>query len=77
MRLGPSLWAERLAGEMLARIEKHPGGRPSKNRRHDGTSLPAKLKEISVIQKQSSRWQSIAALRKKDFEGYIQENKQG
>ncbi len=63
------LRAERCAGEMLSVIDKHPGGRPSKNRRHDVTSLPAKLKEIGVAKKQSERWQTIAALPLKDFEG--------
>ena len=47
-------------------------GGQAKTQRH----AVATLSEIG-IQKQSSRWQSIAALRKKDFEGYIQENKQG
>ena len=57
-------------------VKKHPGGRPSKNRRHAVTSLPAKLKEIGVAKKQSERWQSIAALPKKDFEGYIRKHKE-
>ena len=65
------LRAERRAGEMLAHTEKHPAGRPKKNRLHRETNLPAILKEIGVTKVQSHRWQSIAALPEKDFEGYI------
>ena len=36
-----------------------------------------KLSSLGITKMQSSRWQSIAALPKKDFEGYIREHKQG
>ena len=69
------LRAERRAGEMLAKTDKHAGGRPNKNRRHAVTSLPAKLKEMGIAKKQSSRWQTIAALPEEEFEGHVQEYK--
>ena len=51
-------------------------GRPKKML-HRETFYPVKLKELGISRVQSSRWQSIAALPKKDFEGYIQDNRQG
>ena len=56
-------------------MEKHPGGKPSRNpsQRVRGYKLP----ELGISHMQSSRWQSIAGLPEKDFEGYIEENKQG
>ena len=38
-----------------------------KTRSHDVTALS----EVGVTKMQSSRWQSIAALPRKDFEGYM------
>ena len=40
---------------------------------HDETTL----KDVGVNKLQSHRWQSIAALPKKDFEGYVREHRQG
>jgi len=51
------LRAERKAGEMLAGMVKHPGGRPSGNVCPKGTGLS----EIGISRKQSSRWQKVAA----------------
>ena len=59
---------ERRAGEMLEKNLPHEGGRPKKPF-HDARVL--KLKDIGVSETQSSRWQSIATLPEKDFEGYI------
>ncbi len=61
------LRAERRAGEMLKRMEKAKGAAKKgwKTRSHDVTALS----EVGVTKMQSSRWQSIAALPKKDFEG--------
>ena len=42
-------------------------------RSHDVTALS----EIGVTKMQSSRWQSVAALPEKDFEGYVRDNRQG
>ncbi len=44
-----------------------------KTRFHDETTL----KDVGVNMLQSHRWQSIAALHKKDFEGYVREHRQG
>ncbi len=60
------LRAERRAGEMLRPKKLHGGDRKS-----SGRDVSLKLSNLAVSQKQSSRWQSIAALPKKDFEGYI------
>ncbi len=70
------LRAERRAGEMLDGMDRQGKGRPQK-KSHRVTFSPIKLSEIGVTKKQSSRWQSIAALPKKDFEGYIRDNRQG
>ncbi len=51
-------------------------GRPKKML-HRETFSPVKLKDLGISRVQSHRWPSIAALPKKDFEGYIQEHKQG
>ena len=44
-----------------------------KTRFHDETTV----KDIGVNKPQPHRWQSIAALPKKNFEGYIREHKEG
>ena len=44
---------------------------------HRETFPPVKLKKLGISRVQSHRWQSIAALPKKGFEGYIRENKEG
>ena len=60
---------------MLKRMDKAKGAAKKgyKTRFHDETTL----KDVGVNKLQSHRWQSIAALPKKDFEGYILDNKQG
>ena len=69
------LRAERRAGEMLGRMEKAKGAAKKgwKTRSRDVTALS----ELGIQKKQSERWQQIAALPKKDFEGYIREHNQG
>ncbi len=60
---------------MLGRMEKAKGAamKGYKTRFHDETTL----KDVGVNKLQSHRWHSIAALPKKDFEGYICEHRQG
>lgn len=58
--------AERRIGELLKGAELNKGGRPSKNRSHDATSLS--LDDIGISKTQSSRWQTIAAVPDAKFE---------
>ena len=51
------LRAERRAGEMLRPKKLHGGDRKS-----SGRDVSLKLSNLGVSQKQSSRWQSIAAI---------------
>jgi len=68
------LRAERRGGEILRETEKHKGGRPGKNRFHDGTSLnPETLDDLGVTKKQSHRWQAIASVPEQTFEARIAE----
>jgi hypothetical protein len=60
--------AERKAGEMLAKMPKHNGGRPSQNRSNDTTSL----KDIGITKDQSSRWQQVASIPEKHFEAAVE-----
>jgi hypothetical protein len=66
--------AERRAGEILVNMDKHPPGPPSGDRSHDGTD-PPRLSDLGISKNQSSRWQSIAAIPEKDFEGRVEEIK--
>ena len=65
------LRAERKAGGMLCKMEKHPGGKPSNKSGY--TMLP----DLGITKIESHRWQSVAHLPGKAFEAYIQENKEG
>lgn len=67
--------AERRAGEILSRMDKNEGGRPSKNSSHDERGFAATLKELGISYSQSSRWQLIAHIPKEEFERHIQEVK--
>ncbi len=58
------LRAEQRAGEMLRPKKLRGGDRKSKSR-----DVTLKLSNLGVTKMQSHRWQSIAALPKKDFEG--------
>jgi SAM-dependent methyltransferase len=66
--------AERRAGDILSDMEKHPPGPSSGDRSHDGTDLP-RLSDLGISKNQSSRWQSIAAIPEKDFEGRVEDIK--
>jgi hypothetical protein len=60
---------ERRAGELLAEMEKHPGGNP--NLLHAATGCPAKLSDLEIERTQSHRWQTIAAMPSEQFETHI------
>lgn len=60
--------AERRAGEMLAEMQKHNGGRPNGNPSHRATGLPPTLTDLGISRDQSSRWQKLAAVPEDQFE---------
>ena len=64
--------AERRAGEILKETELNKGGRPSKNRSSDSTSLS----DIGINKDQSSTWQRIADIPKEEFESHVTEKKE-
>lgn len=69
------LRAERRAGEILQAMPKNEGGRPVET---SNTVLPVSeptLKDMGIEKMQASRWQTIAALPKEDFEVFIAETK--
>jgi hypothetical protein len=68
------LRAERKAGRILAKTEKHPGGRPTKG---GDTVLPvsdAKLEDLGISKKQSADWQKLGAVPQREFAPAILEN---
>lgn len=68
------LRAERKCGQLLAAMEKHKGGRPSKeNRLHDVTGL----EELGIGKMQSHRWQLEAKVPEKDFESFVRSTHEG
>jgi len=50
--------AERKAGQMLTRMQKHPGGDPRGTLYQDDTGLPPTLEQLGITYMQSSRWQA-------------------
>ena len=65
--------AERRAGELLQDIDKNGGGRPTKT---SNTMLQVSgptLLELGVTRMQSSRWQIIANIPARIFEGHVKE----
>src|SRR5229473_4862629 len=67
------LRAERRAGEILSEMEKNKGARGKGVRFHD-ESAPT-LAELGISQAQSHRWQKIAGIPVREFEGFIRERK--
>jgi hypothetical protein len=69
------LRTQRRAGELLATVLKHRGGRPTKTGAGPGTvsSQKATLRELGIERHESSRWQRFAALPQDTFDGYIDE----
>lgn len=53
--------AERRCGELLARTEKHEGGRPTANRSNDATGSVPTLADMGLTRDESSRYQQLAA----------------
>lgn len=62
------LRAERRAGELLAEMDKHEGGRPVKTADTVSAVTPPTLEQLGISDKQSSRWQGIAAIPEPLFE---------
>lgn len=58
----------RRGGQLLDGMEKHRGGRPSKNQSHDATSL----RDLDITKSDSSRWQLLAKLPAKMFDKAIE-----
>jgi N6-adenosine-specific RNA methylase IME4 len=67
------LSAERRAGEILLDMEKNKGAR-GKGVRYRDESAPT-LAELGISQVQSHRWQKIASIPLRDFEGFIRDRK--
>jgi N6-adenosine-specific RNA methylase IME4 len=67
------LSAERRAGEILLDMEKNKGAR-GKGVRYRDEGAPT-LAELGISQVQSHRWQKIASIPLRDFEGFIRERK--
>ena len=51
---------------MLAKMPKHPPGRPKENRLEDPTDLTPTLEALGITRWQSSRWQAEARQRQKE-----------
>jgi hypothetical protein len=64
------LRAEQRAGELLAAMQMHQGGRPPENLSTTGDRFngAATLTELGVTRNQSSKWQKLAALPADKFE---------
>jgi hypothetical protein len=65
------LRAERKAGQLLAKMPKDGGGRPSKNRSTDTTGSVVKLKDLGISKDKSSQWQKLGAIPQAEFEEAI------
>ncbi len=67
------LRAERRAGELLAVLSRHPGGRPSaqENLLPPVTGFAPRLPELQITRRQSSQWQQIAGVPESVFEAHI------
>lgn len=65
--------AQRRAGEMLTQTEKSEGGRPSKtSTQEEPVSSAPTLEQIGVTKKQSSNWQTLAAMSDEHFEATVE-----
>jgi DNA methylase len=58
--IGTKLWAERRGGELLAKMPKSEGGRPSKTPQQSGGV--STLDDLGVSYNESSEWQKLAAI---------------
>ncbi len=66
------LRAERKLGELLASMDKHPGGNVNRSLRATGWSeQPTRLHDLGISKSQSSRWQAIAAVPTHVFDQHL------
>jgi len=66
------LWAERRIGEFLVETERHAGGRPLKKPVPDANGFsPARLRELGIDRKLSSRAQRLAAVPVAEFKAWL------
>jgi hypothetical protein len=66
-----NLWTQRRAGELIADLEKHPGGRPATTSKSASVSAPARLQDLGIDPHESHRWQRIASVPIADFERHL------
>jgi hypothetical protein len=62
------LRAERKAGQLLAQMEKAPGGQPYQSGHTTGSGSPKPLAELGISKDQSSQWQKLAAIPDDQFD---------
>ena len=66
------LRTQRRAGELLARLPKHQGGRPrDADRDAEHAPKPKTLQELGIQAHESHRWQTLAAIPQDLFEDHI------
>ena len=66
------LWAERRIGEFLVETERHAGGRPLKKPVPGGNGFsPARLRDLGIDRKLSSRAQRLAAMPVAEFRAWL------
>jgi hypothetical protein len=69
------LRAERKAGQLLGKIEKANGGRPSKTHSpEEQVSKGTVLEELGISRKQSAEWEKLGAMTQRDFDLAIGES---
>ena len=70
--------AERRAGELLAAMEKAPGGQPyrSTGTAEEPVERTPTLADLGIDKKQSSRWQKLAAVPAEKFEAAVEAAKE-
>src|SRR5690606_17827915 len=64
------LLAERLAGKIIADMQKHSGGRPAKTCDRPSTGFP-RIEDLGITRHQSSKWQRIASVPEDIFFAHI------
>jgi hypothetical protein len=69
------LRTQRRAGELLLRVIKHAGGRPSSRSASESRRQPT-LQELGIDGNESHRWQRIASLPEDAFENYIADSRE-
>jgi hypothetical protein len=66
------LRAERKVGQLSAKLDKSPGGRPSKTRPTMGrVSKTETLRKAGVTRKQAEQWEKLAAVPEPEFEAAL------